>query len=158
MRPLRPRICENAREWTSRELDAELTEFEEFLLQEHLRTCADCAEHAAATRATTTALRATPLVRLPSPVALPVRRRQAFPLRAVSLAAAAAAVAAAVGIGSLVGSSVGHTHHVVGPGIARAAVTSRPGGVQGLIEEPKLAMLHAKAGIGKQRGLFVLDV
>jgi predicted anti-sigma-YlaC factor YlaD len=156
MKPLRPRTCEDAREWASAELDGELSEFEEFLLREHLRTCSECAEYAGLIRTTTDAIRATPVM-LPAPVSLPARRR-AFPLRAVSIASAAAAIAAAVGIGSLVGSSVGRSHHVIGPGIARAAVSSRPGGMQGLIEQPKLAMLRAKAGIGKQRGLFILDV
>jgi predicted anti-sigma-YlaC factor YlaD len=156
MTPIRPRSCDNAREWASVRLDSELSEFEGFLLDEHLNGCSDCAAYAAAIGTTTTALRETPPLRVEVPVSLPFRRR-VLPLRAISLASAAAAVAAAVGIGTLVG-SVGHSPKVVGPRIARSAVTSQPGGMQGLIEQPKLAMLHAKVGIGKQRGLGIADV
>jgi predicted anti-sigma-YlaC factor YlaD len=156
MSSIRPRICDDARQWASLRLDAELTEFEEFLLQEHLRRCFECAAYADAIATTTSALRATPPLSLDVPLSAPARRRM-LPLRAVSFAAAAAAVVAAVGIGSLVG-SVGRPGPAVGARIPRAAVSSQPGGMQGLIEQPKLAMLRAKAGIGKQRGLYVLDV
>ena len=154
---IRPRTCDDARQWASIRLDSELTEFEEFLLEDHLRGCFECAAYADSIATTTSALRATPPLRVEVPLAAPVRRRRALPLRALTAASAAAAVAAAVGIGSLVG-SVGQSSPNVTPRIARSAVTSRPGGMQGLIEEPKLAMLHAKVGIGKQRGLFVVDV
>jgi anti-sigma factor RsiW len=153
----RPRSCERAREWASLELDSELSEFESFLFQEHLDGCPACASYAAAIRSTADALRRAAPVPLIVPIALPAARRRALSMRAMSSMAAAAAIAAAVGIGTLVG-SVGGSTHGIGPGIARAAVTSQPGGMQGLIEQPKLAMLHAKAGIGKQRGLGIADV
>lgn len=156
MTSIRPRTCDDARQWASLKLDAELTEFEEFLLQEHLRHCLECSAYADAIATATSALRAAPPLQLDVPLVAPARRR-ALPLRAISVAGAAAAVAAAVGIGSLVG-SVGHSGPSIGTRIPRAAVSSRPGGMQGLIEQPKLAMLQAKAGIGKQRGLFVLDI
>ncbi len=95
------RQCDRAREWASRRLDGELSQFESALLDSHLAQCEGCAVFAAEISAVTSTLRAAPLQGLESPVVLLRRRRVSFrPLQAV----AAALVAAAVGFGALVSS------------------------------------------------------
>ena len=154
---LHPRSCERAREWASLRLDGELSELEQALLNAHLGRCAACAEYARNVTDVTQALRRAEASRLSVPVALPLGRR-ALPLRAVSAAAAAAAVVAAVGLGTLIGSRGGGHPAFHGVANARASVSSELQGEQALIQEPKLAMLRAKAGLGKQRGLGIADV
>src|SRR5262245_57808441 len=100
---LHPRSCERSREWASLRLDAELSEFEQALLDAHLERCASCADYARNVTSATEALRRAEASALSAPIALPVRRR-ALSLRAVSAGAAAAAVFAAVGLGTLIGS------------------------------------------------------
>jgi predicted anti-sigma-YlaC factor YlaD len=154
---LHPRSCERAREWASLRLDGELSEFEQELLDAHLERCAPCADYARNVTDATTALRSAEASRLSVPIALPLRRR-ALSLRAVSAATAAAAVVAAVGLGTLIG-SLGGTHPAFqGVQNARASVSTELQGEQALIQEPKLAMLRAKVGVGKQRGLGIADV
>jgi predicted anti-sigma-YlaC factor YlaD len=154
---LHPRSCERAREWASLRLDGELSEFEQALLDAHLERCAPCADYARNVTDATTALRSAEASRLSVPIALPLRRR-ALPLRAISAATAAAAVVAAVGLGTLIG-SLGGTHPAFqGVQNARASVSTELQGEQALIQEPKLAMLRAKVGVGKQRGLGIADV
>jgi predicted anti-sigma-YlaC factor YlaD len=153
---LHPRSCERAREWASLRMDGELSEFEQALLAAHLEGCAHCADFVRGVDAVTLNLRKAEPTRLREPIALPLRRRT-FGVRATSAAAAAAAVAAAIGLGTLIG-SLGGTQPVVGSGLARASVSSQPQGEQALIQGPKLAMLRAKAGLGKQRGLGIADV
>ena len=62
--------CENARRWVSLRLDDELSEFETFLLDAHLRRCAACREFARDARAFTAALRSRPLEERAQPVVL----------------------------------------------------------------------------------------
>jgi predicted anti-sigma-YlaC factor YlaD len=154
---LHPRSCERAREWASLRLDGELSEFEQALLDAHLERCAPCAGYAGNVTAATEALRQAEASRLSVPVALPLRRR-ALSLRAVSAAAAAAAIVAAVGLGTLIGSLGGAHPAFQGVDNARASVSSELQGEQALIQEPKLAMLRAKIGVGKRRGLGIADV
>lgn len=154
---LHPRSCERAREWASLRLDGELSEFEQTLLAAHLERCGHCAEFARGIDGATRKLRAAPLTALGEPIALPLRRRT-LGLRATSAAAAAAAVVTAIGLGTLIGSFGGSQHTLVGGALPRAAVSSQPQGEQALIQEPKLALLRAKAGLGKQRGLGIADV
>jgi predicted anti-sigma-YlaC factor YlaD len=156
---LHPRSCERAREWASLRLDGELSDFEQALLDAHLERCAPCADYARNVTAATEALRRAEASRLSVPIALPLRRR-ALSLRTVSAGAAAAAIVAAVGLGTLIGSLGGAHPAFQGVGVdnARASVSSELQGEQALIQEPKLAMLRAKAGIGKQRGLGIADV
>lgn len=153
-----PRSCERAREWASLRLDGELSEFEQALLGGHLEKCADCARYVAQVDTTTTALRGAEWERLVTHVTLPVRRRRAVPLRAMSAMAGAAAVAAAVGLGTLFG-SLGTTQRPAGPSISRSAVSSQPQSEAALIQEPKLAMLKARMGAaGPQRGIGIADL
>jgi predicted anti-sigma-YlaC factor YlaD len=155
---LHPRSCERAREWASLRLDGELSEFEQALLDAHLERCAPCADYARNVTDATTALRSAEASRLSVPIALPLRRR-ALSLRAVSAATAAAAVVAAVGLGTLIGSLGGGAHPAFqNVQNARASVSTELQGEQALIQEPKLAMLRAKVGVGKQRGLGIADV
>jgi predicted anti-sigma-YlaC factor YlaD len=154
---LHPRTCERAREWASLRLDGELSEFEQALLDAHLERCAPCADYAQNVTAATVALRRAEASGLSVPIALPLSRR-ALPLRAVSAAAAAAAVVAAVGLGTLIGSLGGAHPAFQNVQNARASVSTELQGEQALIQEPKLAMLRAKLGIGKQRGLGIADV
>jgi ferric-dicitrate binding protein FerR (iron transport regulator) len=101
----RPAICERARAWASLRLDAELSEFEEALLNAHLRRCSACCEYEESVRGAVLALRDEPLARLEHPVSVPSRRRAV--LRPAALARAAAIVAVAVGIATVLTSQSG---------------------------------------------------
>ena len=102
MRELRAqnRVCDRAREYSSRSLDGELSDFERALLETHLERCDACRGYAVELAEIVTRLRLEPLEALPHPVSLPSRRR--VRARALQGAAAAAAVAATAGlVGSL---------------------------------------------------------
>lgn len=107
MRELRAqnRVCDRAREYSSRSLDGELSDFERALLETHLERCGECRAYATELAEIVTRLRAAPLEALPHPVALPSRRR--VRTRALQGAAAAAAAVVAVTAG-LVGSLQSH--------------------------------------------------
>jgi anti-sigma factor RsiW len=103
MRELRSqsRVCDRAREYSSRSLDGELSDFERALLESHLERCAACNAYAAELSEIVTRLRVAPLEAIPHPVSLPSRRR----VRARAFQGAAAAAAAAVAVtAGLVGS------------------------------------------------------
>jgi anti-sigma factor RsiW len=138
-------------------VDGELSEFEQALLDAHLERCSPCAQYAWNVTSATEALRRAEPSPLSVPIALPLRRR-ALSLRAVSAGAAAAAIFAAVGLGTLIGSLNGGHPAFQNVQNARASFSSELHGEQALIEEPKLAMLRAKLGVGKQRGLGIADV
>jgi putative zinc finger protein len=91
--------CGRAREWVSLRLDAQLSDFEEVLLEAHLARCPDCCSFGATSSALTQALRTAPL-ELPTFAFETPRRTRArtTALRAVS----AAAAVAVVGISGLV--------------------------------------------------------
>jgi hypothetical protein len=139
-------------------MDGELSEFEQVLLAAHLEGCAPCADFARSVNAVTRSLRKAEPIGLREPIALPLRRHRTFGVRATAGAAAAAAVAAAIGLGTLIGSVGGTQPPLRGTAFPRDAVSSHPLGEQALIQEPKLALLRAKAGLGKQRGLGIADV
>jgi anti-sigma factor RsiW len=96
MRELRAqnRICDRAREYSSRSLDGELSDFERALLETHLERCDACQAYAVELAEIVTRLRLTPFEALPHPVSLPSRRR----VRARVLQGAAVAAAAAVAV------------------------------------------------------------
>ena len=98
--------CERARQWVSAELDGRLSEFEQALLDGHLRDCAACAEFRSSVSRFTQELRAAPLERLEQPIAITYARRR-FSLRFAPAAVAALAVMA-VGLGSMLASSIVH--------------------------------------------------
>jgi len=102
MRELRAqnRVCDRAREYSSRSLDGELSDFERALLETHLERCDACRAYAVEL-----AEIVEPLEALPHPVSLPSRRR----VRARALQGAAAVAAAAVAAtAGLVGSLQSH--------------------------------------------------
>jgi predicted anti-sigma-YlaC factor YlaD len=104
MRELRAqnRVCDRAREYSSRSLDGELSDFERALLETHLERCDECRAYATELAEIVTRLRAAPLEALPHPVALPSRRRSRTRVLQGAAAAAAAVVAATAGlVGSL---------------------------------------------------------
>jgi predicted anti-sigma-YlaC factor YlaD len=107
MRELRAqnRVCDRAREYSSRSLDGELSDFERALLETHLERCEPCRAYAVELAEIVARLRTAPLEALPHPVALPSRRR--VRIRALQGAAAVAAAAVAVTAG-LVGSLQSH--------------------------------------------------
>ena len=88
--------CENARSWVSLRLDDELSEFEIFLLDAHLRRCAACREFTRDTSAFTSALRSRPLEERAQPVVSvpppPPRRRQRLIISQFASAVALVAV------------------------------------------------------------------
>jgi predicted anti-sigma-YlaC factor YlaD len=96
--------CERARQWVSAELDGRLSEFEQALLDGHMRGCAACAEFRASVTRFTDGLRAAPLERLDQPVTI-TRVRRRLSLRFAPAAVAALAVMA-VGLGSILASSI----------------------------------------------------
>jgi predicted anti-sigma-YlaC factor YlaD len=107
MRELRAqnRVCDRAREYSSRSLDGELSDFERALLETHLERCDACRAYAVELAEIVTRLRLEPLEALPHPVSLPSRRR----VRARALQGAAAVAAAAVAAtAGLVGSLQSH--------------------------------------------------
>jgi anti-sigma factor RsiW len=104
MRELRAqsRVCDRAREYSSRSLDDELSEFERALLETHLERCDACRAYAVELGEIVTRLREAPLEALPHPVSLPSRRRVRARVLQGAAAVAAAAVAATAGLlGSL---------------------------------------------------------
>lgn len=111
MRELRAqnRVCDRAREYSSRSLDGELSDFERALLETHLERCDACRAYAVELAEIVTRLRLEPLEALPHPVSLPSRRR----VRARALQGAAAVAAAAVAAtAGLVGSLQSHPNQV----------------------------------------------
>ena len=98
-----PGHCERTRQWVSAEVDGRLSEFEQALLEGHLKGCAECAAFRAHVSRFTLQLRAAPLERLEQPIAVSrVRRRLSF---RIAPAVAALAVTA-VGLGSILASSM----------------------------------------------------
>jgi predicted anti-sigma-YlaC factor YlaD len=159
---LQPRTCERSREWASLRLDSELSELEQALLEAHLARCESCATYARAIDSATVAMRSARLVRLSEPIALPVRRRHAFSSRAVqAVTATAAAVACAVGLGTIFG-SLGTKSPSLSANAARlsqSSIVSGPGTeADVLVRAPRLAMLKAQLGVGKQRGVGIVDI
>ena len=73
MRELRAqnRVCDRAREYSSRSLDGELSDFERALLETHLERCDACRAYAVELAEIVTRLRLEPLEALPHPVSLP---------------------------------------------------------------------------------------
>ncbi len=96
-----PGHCERARQWVSAELDGRLSEFEQALLDGHLSGCAECSSFRASTTRFTQELRAAPLERLETPIAIS-RARRRFPFRIAPAVAALAVMA--VGLGSILAS------------------------------------------------------
>ncbi len=85
--------CTRAREWISRRLDGEISEFEGVLLDAHLAGCEACCSFDSVARALTEALRVAPLEPLRWPVTLPhPRRRLARSSLSLAVAGAAALV------------------------------------------------------------------
>jgi predicted anti-sigma-YlaC factor YlaD len=158
---LQPRTCERSREWASLRLDSELSELEHALLDAHLARCESCAAYARAISDATLAMRSAAPVRLSEPILLPVRRR-GFPVRAVRAATATAAVVAcAVGLGTLFG-SLGAGSPSLSANAARLSKSNIASGPSTesdvLVRAPRLAMLKAQLGVGKQRGVGIVDI
>jgi predicted anti-sigma-YlaC factor YlaD len=95
----RMETCNREREWISRALDGELSEFEQVVVAAHLERCAECRAFAADVRACTTLLRSAPAEPLETGIWLGDPRRSAraarLRLRVAPAASAAAALAAA---------------------------------------------------------------
>jgi predicted anti-sigma-YlaC factor YlaD len=100
MRDLRShsRLCDRAREYSSRGLDGELSEFERALLENHLDRCEPCRAYSVELEQIVGRIRLAPLEALPHPISLPSRRRARGRVLQVAAAAAAAAVAITAGL------------------------------------------------------------
>ncbi len=132
--------CERARQWTSIELDGELSTFERVLLRAHLAHCPPCREFRTDTNGLTHALRAAPLEQLDQPIVIGRMRRR---LR-LRLAPAAAAMAVAfVGLGSILATSavrsVGTSHD------RTPAVTAELAGLETMNLRTSAALEHLNA-------------
>jgi predicted anti-sigma-YlaC factor YlaD len=99
-------VCDRAREYSSRSLDGELSDFERALLETHLERCAACRAYTVELAEIVTRLRVAPHESLSYPISLPSRRH----VRARAFQAAAAVAAAAVAVtAGLVGSLQSHS-------------------------------------------------
>jgi anti-sigma factor RsiW len=100
MRDLRShsRLCDRAREYSSRSLDGELSEFERALLENHLERCEPCRAYSVELEQIVGRLRLAPLEALPHPISLPSRRRARGRVLQVAAAGAAAVVAVTAGL------------------------------------------------------------
>jgi hypothetical protein len=159
---LQPRTCERSREWASLRLDSELSELEQALLDAHLARCESCAAYVRAIDSATATMRSAPLQRLNEPIFLPLRRRRAFSAQALRAGTAtAAAVACAVGLGTLFG-SLGTKAPSLSANAARLSNNNIASGPSSeadvLVRAPRLAMLKAHVGVGKQRGIGIVDI
>ena len=132
-----PGQCERARQWVSAELDGGISEFEQALLDGHLKACADCTSFRSGVRSFTDTLRAAPLERLEQPIAISSARRR-FSFR-VAPAVAALAVTA-VGLGSILASTV------VRPG---SSVNQAPPSSS----DPRLSPTNGPVNLGAINGL-----
>ena len=132
--------CERARQWVSAELDGRLSEFEQALLDGHLKGCAACSTFRATAHRFTDELRSAPLEHLERPVAVSrARRRVSF-----RLAPAVAALAVtAVGLGSILASSV------VRPGSAVNQPSQAPDTAQRLTPAQGPVNLSAVRGLNR---------
>ena len=99
----RTKVCEQARELSSRRLDGELSPFEEARLDGHLEACPGCRAFERDLAAVVANLRATPLEQPDRLITLPERRRRFTPAARVGAVAAAAVAAIAALVPSLVG-------------------------------------------------------
>jgi hypothetical protein len=100
MRDLRSqsRLCDRAREYSSRGLDGELSDFEQALLENHLDRCEPCRAYSVELEQIVGRLRMAPLEPLPHPISLPSRSRARTRVFQITAASAAAAVAATAGL------------------------------------------------------------
>jgi ferric-dicitrate binding protein FerR (iron transport regulator) len=121
----RHRPCEGEREWISRALDGELSEFEGVLLDAHLERCAECRAFYADAHGFTTALRAAPLESPETPLRVVSEHRSPRRLVPAIHIAAAACVAAALFL--TVGSLPQRTESEV------AAPPAEPAGLSGTV-------------------------
>lgn len=77
MTGIQPSRCARARQWISLALDSELSEFERFLMEDHLRRCADCSEFERDARLFTVGMRSAPLESPSAPVRVGRHRQPA---------------------------------------------------------------------------------
>jgi anti-sigma factor RsiW len=151
-------MCERAREWGSLRLDGELSDFEQVLLDAHLRRCAGCSEYVREIGAITLTIRAADLEPLPRPITLPLRRRIAYPTRGLQAGAAVAAVlAVTIGLGNQFGSPENAPARLANNvRLPASQISSIPStGSDALLRVPRLANLMAQQGVGRQRGLRI---
>ena len=123
MRDLRShsRLCDRAREYFSRGLDGELSEFERALLENHLERCEPCRAYSAELEQIVGRLRTAPLEALSRPISLPSRRRVRTRVFQVAAAGAAAAVAVTAG---LLGTLQSHRPATVHPNLNLTALVN----------------------------------
>lgn len=141
-----PGHCERARQWVSAELDGRLSEFEQALLDGHLSGCAECSSFRASTTRFTQELRAAPLERLETPIAIS-RARRRFPFRIAPAVAALAVMA--VGLGSILASAD------IRPGSPGAAVSQAPPSSVGSQLSPTNGPVNLSAVMGLRRDRIV---
>jgi hypothetical protein len=109
-------------------------------------------------------MRAMPLELLSEPISLPLRRRRALSSQALRAGTATAAVlACAVGLGTIFGSlgtkSPSFAATADAARLSSSNIASGPGTeADVLVRAPRLAMLKAQVGVGKQRGLGIVDI
>jgi hypothetical protein len=104
----------------SAELDGRLSEFEQALLDGHLKGCAECSTFRASATRFTRELRAAPMERLETPIAISQARRR-FSFRVAPAVAALAVMA--VGLGSILASAIVRP----GTGVSQAPASSSAG-------------------------------
>lgn len=121
--------CARVCEWISLRLDAQLSEFEEVLLEAHLERCTDCNAVAESITGVTEALRATRLEEPTFAFQLPHKRRvRAIGVRAVS----AAAAVAVIGLSSFVSLHLSASRSSVASSVSRAVLGFKEQQMEGL--------------------------
>ena len=154
--PVPPSDCQRARESVSAQLDGELSELGTARLSAHLRECEACTAYALEVSAIANRLRAAPLERPGTGVALPVRRR-----RAGLQIAAAAAVAVAAASSLALGHALVRTRQLVERGSAALGVAvglgRRDGGLAEQVERGRYAAAPHRAQLPHGRLRCVAD-
>jgi hypothetical protein len=97
MNGIQPSSCTRSRQWISLALDRELSDFERFLMEDHVKRCADCSAFERDVRLFSEGMRSTPLESLSAPVRVgrlrhPARLGRLRPANVVPVAVAAASV------------------------------------------------------------------
>jgi Putative zinc-finger len=97
MNGIQPSSCSRTRQWISLGLDGQLSEFERFLMDDHIGRCADCTAFERDLRRLTAGVRSTPLEKVSVPVRIeqprhPARLGRVGLANVVSVAVTAASV------------------------------------------------------------------
>jgi hypothetical protein len=153
MNGIQPSGCVRARQWISLALDRELSEFERFLMEDHVKRCGDCSVFERDARLFTAGMRSTPAESLSAPVVVgrlrhPGRFGRLRLANAVPVAVAAASVFLAT---TFLPDRAGFTGSDARP--LESAVSRDPMTVNELVLEPRRRNLQQQSRPALRRAL-----